>query len=592
MVARQPFNHPVSRWYGRASTVVWVAVLVSILPSLTLLGNVLVLTHAVAILLMTHRQKPAQTVRERIRLGRPFFPLILLLPLGLILLFTPADGFFLMAVMYPVLLVNVPVLGVCLPLMAVQWLLGRRRSCAPKAVAEIAPIISTAGISAICMGIIMAGCCLALIHLDDRLIPRPSLHWERPQLSEEENGFNTLESMMPRWPLNEDEELEGVLYEQYSCHCPLDMDEDWMLRAEEALAPWQGCLGQADRILASPGWAWPEEVPLWEEFLPLDEEEKEVGDYARTLAQLWLARSEIHRLRGEQEEALQEAENLIRYALLSGKSADSMIHAAMSGSWASWGASQLGKIALSPDVPPEILDRAREILPPHDTIKRIYVEGLKGEHAQVVALVRNHQTPFLHNIDSGDHGVLIAKQEWLLRDSSSRQFLKMNRMLNLVGALAEHSLARLEHYEPKERPAKVRSDPFFTFSLADGKVRLGLVDFLRSPAGFIDAMMIGMFMDTPVTCHHFESLARLRMNHLAVALRRYQLDHGELPKELDQLVPAYLDTIPVDPFTEESFHYEPDHSPPRLWSLGPNLKPDSAEGWEKDDVLMELTVGS
>ena len=56
-----------------------------------------------------------------------------------------------------------------------------------------------------------------------------------------------------------------------------------------------------------------------------------MGDYARAVAQLWLAQSEIHRLRGEHEEALQEAENLIRYGLLSGECPDSMIHAAMSG---------------------------------------------------------------------------------------------------------------------------------------------------------------------------------------------------------------------------------------------------------------------
>jgi len=284
MAARQPFNHPVLRWYGRASNVVLVAVLVSILPYLTLLGNVLVFTYAGAMLLMTRRQKPAQTVRERIRLGKPFLPLILLLSLGLLLILTPTDGFFLMTVMYPMLLVNVPVFGVCIAVMVVQWLVRRMGSRNPETVAEIAPIISTAGISAICMGIIMAGYCLALIHLDDKLIPRPSLHWERPQLSAEENGFHILKFMMPRWPLNDDEDLKEVLYEQYSCRGPVDMHEDWAVRAEEALAPWQGCLEEADRILASPGWAWPEEVPLWEEFLPFDDEEKAVGDYAQTLA--------------------------------------------------------------------------------------------------------------------------------------------------------------------------------------------------------------------------------------------------------------------------------------------------------------------
>lgn len=35
----------------------------------------------------------------------------------------------------------------------------------------------------------------------------------------------------------------------------------------------------------------------------------------------------------------------------------------------------------------------------------------------------------------------------------------------------------------------------------------------------------------------------------AVALRRYQLDHGEYPASLDALVPRYLPAVPIDPFT-------------------------------------------
>ena len=36
---------------------------------------------------------------------------------------------------------------------------------------------------------------------------------------------------------------------------------------------------------------------------------------------------------------------------------------------------------------------------------------------------------------------------------------------------------------------------------------------------------------------------------LAVALRRYRLDHGAYPDDLATLVPAYLSAIPVNPFT-------------------------------------------
>ena len=36
---------------------------------------------------------------------------------------------------------------------------------------------------------------------------------------------------------------------------------------------------------------------------------------------------------------------------------------------------------------------------------------------------------------------------------------------------------------------------------------------------------------------------------LAVALRRYKLDRGAYPDDLTPLTPAYLDRLPIDPYT-------------------------------------------
>lgn len=42
----------------------------------------------------------------------------------------------------------------------------------------------------------------------------------------------------------------------------------------------------------------------------------------------------------------------------------------------------------------------------------------------------------------------------------------------------------------------------------------------------------------------------------SVALRRYKLDHGAYPNTLDELVPSYLKTVPLDPFTERPLKYQ------------------------------------
>jgi hypothetical protein len=37
---------------------------------------------------------------------------------------------------------------------------------------------------------------------------------------------------------------------------------------------------------------------------------------------------------------------------------------------------------------------------------------------------------------------------------------------------------------------------------------------------------------------------------IAVALRRFRLDHGTYPNTLDELVPMYIKVVPFDPFTD------------------------------------------
>jgi hypothetical protein len=49
------------------------------------------------------------------------------------------------------------------------------------------------------------------------------------------------------------------------------------------------------------------------------------------------------------------------------------------------------------------------------------------------------------------------------------------------------------------------------------------------------------------TCDQFNSA--LGATQLAVALRRFKIDHGTYPDALSALVPAYVASVPIDPFT-------------------------------------------
>ncbi len=60
--------------------------------------------------------------------------------------------------------------------------------------------------------------------------------------------------------------------------------------------------------------------------------------------------------------------------------------------------------------------------------------------------------------------------------------------------------------------------------------------------------------------------AMLSGTAIAIALRIYRLERGNYPASLDPLVPEYLGSLPVDPFTGKPFHYEQAGDDFRLYS--------------------------
>ncbi|MGE9297375.1 MAG: hypothetical protein ACQKBV_13915, partial [Puniceicoccales bacterium] len=82
-----------------------------------------------------------------------------------------------------------------------------------------------------------------------------------------------------------------------------------------------------------------------------------------------------------------------------------------------------------------------------------------------------------------------------------------------------------------------------------------------------------------------------------IALRLYQMKHGDLPPTLDALVPEYIDAAPVDPYDLQPVRYDPTRA--ILYSVGENgndeggnsylsifdyAHPDYAEALEYRDI--------
>lgn len=69
--------------------------------------------------------------------------------------------------------------------------------------------------------------------------------------------------------------------------------------------------------------------------------------------------------------------------------------------------------------------------------------------------------------------------------------------------------------------------------------------------------------------------ARHHLCRLAIAMRLYELEHGELPESFDALTPKYIDELPMDPSIEKPFKMENIEGGVRLYSAG-------IEAWDRE----------
>ena len=84
--------------------------------------------------------------------------------------------------------------------------------------------------------------------------------------------------------------------------------------------------------------------------------------------------------------------------------------------------------------------------------------------------------------------------------------------------------------------------------------------------------------------------AETRMVLVALAVKRHQLAHGKLPEGLDELVPDYLDAVPIDPFDGKPLRYEPTDTGAIVYSVGTDGIDDGGE--EQDAQGSRFQVGT
>jgi len=77
--------------------------------------------------------------------------------------------------------------------------------------------------------------------------------------------------------------------------------------------------------------------------------------------------------------------------------------------------------------------------------------------------------------------------------------------------------------------------------------------------------------------------ARHRLANLALAVTAYKLKNNKYPAKLDDLVPAHISAVPVDPFDGKPLRMTVADGGPVLYSVGPDGKDDGGAELDKSE---------
>jgi hypothetical protein len=158
---------------------------------------------------------------------------------------------------------------------------------------------------------------------------------------------------------------------------------------------------------------------------------------------------------------------------------------------------------------------------------------------------------------------------------------------------------------PRARPTLVINDPLGTHRVVEQLETLKrLLEAASAPwpdridaVVAIDARALSDFVFGPVEIDRdrleaifvrsVPALAVNRAMRIAVAVEQYRRDHGEqMPPDVDALVPAYLDSVPLDPFTGKALRFVKEADAYVAYSLGSNRQDDGGDvtvGWRDQD---------
>ncbi|MCK4376470.1 MAG: hypothetical protein KAX19_14125 [Candidatus Brocadiae bacterium] len=442
-------------------------------------------------------------------------------------------------------------------------------------------LLSWPGLAAWAIVVFLGMSGILLLTVDDPAREFPGLEVEHRFVPDHENGFVALERLLAEMPAWEDEETRRLL--ETTGPAEAADPELWYAEATAVVRGWGPWLSGMHEVLARPHFAAPRAATV------LDLEERVYGWLAltRELARRLVLVSQVHVHEGRPAEALAAARQTIELGLRICEGSNALITYLAGVGVTAMGLEQTRGVAGSGVASLELLRAEIERLEMDAALTRSVKRALALEFEFTARSFADLKDPrSLARLTEPGKAPAPAWAEKLLRDPMP--VVKVNMSRNLLGDLFSSLVVRTERYEPPA--AEATTGPFGIEYMTE---EMNFLHFLRNPMGDILAVMLAPALNRTVQVH-FRAVGDARLTQVFLALRCYHLEHGRLPVSLDGLAPAYFDEVPVDPFAEEPFRYEPAAEPPRVYSVGPDQEPDDEDEDEdeRDDQVVELTFAA
>ena len=443
------------------------------------------------------------------------------------------------------------------------------------------PLSLSVGATALCLGAVLGAVPVVFLATDQELQPLGDLAVSRPDVTDGENALPAFESLMRNQPIPDTDEL----YELYRTGPGSDrkMPDDWAARARQVVAWFDGAGPDLAEMLSRPRFIAPaapagstyDEVQA---FQLASEWRTGLG----TLQDMMLLRANVLLLEGRASESLRAAGQLVDLGVLVCADAESLVTLGPGERCVSAGLEAMR------DAGGEATDVAEmRLLAGRLHMSDQLEAGLRGGLAGQLASDRSTLEAFARL----DRGVWHGEPDAIPLRLFFRRIplIKVNATANLLAAEMRDVLSRLDGYRRFGREGRIWGWEDLVREYGRGAV-----------AGNIGGLVIAV-MTPPIYRRSLEGFYRMvaeaRLTRIFLALRCHQLEQGRLPASLDELVPAYFDRVPVDPFTGEPFGYDPEADMPVLYSVGPDLARDGPDDpddpWEDgDDLIIELTFAA